>query len=189
MKTFIRLVAVIHHVEGYYKVNFDDVRYDGIAKLRGGLITEMEHWKPVEDIVIPKDKYKAVFYFGHLIDYDIATIYLQGKNYRLRIESSDIYYRVFDRSLINYSFFLNQEEVKKYALNDFEEVIYEVKDSNLLRDMEPDSIIFLHKDTQKHFIIVTDNLVFELIDIPGKLDIDMEEGCFDRGNPWKIGKI
>lgn len=149
----------------------------------------MEHWKPIDEVVIFKDNYRATFFYGHANYHDIATIYLQGKKHQLRIEASDIYYRVFDRSLINSRFFLNQGEVKKYALNDFQEVIYEVKDSNLLREMEPKSIVFLYKDTQKHFIIITDNLVFELIDIPGKLRIDMEEGCFERGNPWKIGKI
>lgn len=150
---------------------------------------KIEYWEPVLDVPIPKDNYQSTFVFGLMKDYDQGSIYLRGKNHHIRIDINNNYYRVFNRQWLNSGKYLNQVEVAKYQNHHFQEVIYEVKNSHLLSELrEKGSGPYVYEGSQKHFIIITENLVFEMVEISGRLRIDMRSDSFERGNPWSIGK-
>ena len=123
--------------------------------------TKNEEWVEVFKGLIPVDKYKLKVLLTNLSDGQ--EIRLIGEQNRFKL--SCIYYdeaRVFSRELY-LSAILDKEMFTKFEKNNFQNVIYEVKNSQLVRKLEYTSYYDLGTLHSRHYIIITQDSVVEIL--------------------------
>ena len=123
--------------------------------------TKNEEWVEVFKGLIPVDKYKLKVLLTNLSDGQ--EIRLIGEQNRFKL--SCIYYdeaRVFSRELY-LSAILDKEMFTKFEKNNFQNVIYEVKNSQLVRKLEYTSYYDLGTLHSRHYIIITQDSVMEIL--------------------------
>ena len=132
--------------------------------------TKNEEWIEIFKGLIPRDNYKIKVLLTNLSDGQ--EIRLIGEQNRFKL--SCIYYdeaRFFSRELY-VSAILDKEMFKKFEKNNFQNVIYEVKNSQLVRKLEYTSYYDLGTLHSRHYIIITqDNVLDILVSANLKLDI------------------
>ena len=125
------------------------------------LETKNEEWVEVFKGLIPVDKYKLKVLLTNLSDGQ--EIRLIGEQNRFKL--SCIYYdeaRFFSRELY-VSAILDKEMFKKFEKNNFQNVIYEVKSSQLVRKLEYTSYYDPGTLHSRHYIIITQDSVVEIL--------------------------
>ena len=134
--------------------------------------TKNEEWVEVFKGLIPVDKYKLKVLLTNLSDGQ--EIRLIGEQNRFKL--SCIYYdeaRVFSRELY-LSAILDKEMVTKFEKNNFQNVIYEVKNSQLVRKLEYTSYYDLGTLHSRHYIIITQDSVVEIL-VSANLKLDISQ--------------
>ena len=134
--------------------------------------TKNEEW--VEDFkgLIPVDNYRLKVLLTNLSDGQ--EIRLIGERNRFKL--SCIYYdeaRFFSRKLY-LSAILDKEMFKKFEENNFQNVIYEVKNSQLVRKLEYTSYYDLGTLHSRHYIIITQDSVVEIL-VSANLKLDISQ--------------
>ena len=123
--------------------------------------TKNEEWVEVFKGLIPVDNYRLKVLLTNLSDGQ--EIRLIGERNRFKL--SCIYYdeaRFFSRKLY-LSAILDKEMFKKFEENNFQNVIYEVKNSQLVRKLEYTSYYDLGTLHSRHYIIITQDSVVEIL--------------------------
>ena len=123
--------------------------------------TKNEEWVEVFKGLIPVDNYRLKVLLTNLSDGQ--EIRLIGEQNRFKL--SCIYYdeaRFFSRELY-LSAILDKEMFKKFEKNNFQNVIYEVKNSQLVRKLEYTSYYDLGTLHSRHYIIITQDSVVEIL--------------------------
>ena len=123
--------------------------------------TKNEEWIEIFKGLIPRDNYKIKVLLTNLADEQ--EIRLIGEQNRFKL--SCIYYdeaRVFSRELY-LSAILDKEMFTKFEKNNFQNVIYEVKNSQLVRKLEYTSYYDLGTLHSRHYIIITQDSVVEIL--------------------------
>ena len=127
------------------------------------LETKNEEWVEVFKGLIPRDNYKIKVLLTDLGDGQ--EIRLIGEQNRFKL--SCIYYdeaRVFSR----------EEMFTKFEKNNFQNVIYEVKNSQLVRKLEYTSYYDLGTLHSRHYIIITQDSVVEIL-VSANLKLDISQ--------------
>ena len=136
------------------------------------LETKNEEWVEVFKGLIPVDNYKIKVLLTDLGDEQ--EIQLIGEQNRFKL--SCIYYdeaRVFSRELY-LSAILDKEMFTKFEKNNFQNVIYEVKNSQLVRKLEYTSYYDLGTLHSRHYIIITQDSVVEIL-VSANLKLDISQ--------------
>ena len=123
--------------------------------------TKNEEWVEIFKGLIPVDNYRLKVLLTNLSDGQ--EIRLIGERNRFKL--SCIYYdeaRFFSRKLY-LSAILDKEMFKKFEENNFQNVIYEVKNSQLVRKLEYTSYYDLGTLHSRHYIIITQDSVVEIL--------------------------
>ena len=123
--------------------------------------TKNEEWVEVFKGLIPVDNYRLKVLLTNLSDGQ--EIRLIGERNRFKL--SCIYYdeaRFFSRKLY-LSAILDKEMFKKFEENNFQNVIYEVKNSQLVRKLEYTSYYDPGTLHSRHYIIITQDSVVEIL--------------------------
>ena len=132
--------------------------------------TKNEEWIEIFKGLIPRDNYKIKVLLTNLADEQ--EIRLIGEQNRFKL--SCIYYdeaRFFSRKLY-LSAILDKEMFKKFEKNNFQNVIYEVKNSQLVKKLEYTSYYDPGTLHSRHYIIITQDSVVEiLVSANSKLNI------------------
>ena len=134
--------------------------------------TKNEEWVEVFKDLIPRDNYKIKVLLTDLGDGQ--EIRLIGEQNRFKL--SCIYYdeaRVFSRELY-LSAILDKEMFTKFEKNNFQNVIYEVKNSQLVRKLEYTSYYDLGTLHSRHYIIITQDSVVEIL-VSANLKLDISQ--------------
>ena len=136
------------------------------------LETKNEEWVEVFKGLMPVDNYKIKVLLTDLGDEQ--EIQLIGEQNRFKL--SCIYYdeaRFFSRKLY-LSAILDKEMFKKFEKNNFQNVIYEVKNSQLVRKLEYTSYYDLGTLHSRHYIIITQDSVVEIL-VSANLKLDISQ--------------
>lgn len=123
--------------------------------------TKNEEWIEIFKGLIPRDNYKIKVLLTNLADEQ--EIRLIGEQNRFKL--SCIYYdeaRFFSRKLY-LSAILDKEMFKKFEKNNFQNVIYEVKNSQLVKKLEYTSYYDPGTLHSRHYIIITQDSVVEIL--------------------------
>jgi hypothetical protein len=134
--------------------------------------TKNEEWVEVFKGLIPVDNYRLKVLLTNLSDGQ--EIRLLGERNRFKL--SCIYYdeaRFFSRKLY-LSAILDKEMFKKFEENNFQNVIYEVKNSQLVRKLEYTSYYDLGTLHSRHYIIITQDSVVEIL-VSANLKLDISQ--------------
>ena len=134
--------------------------------------TKNEEWVEVFKGLIPVDNYRLKVLLTNLSDGQ--EIRLIGERNRFKL--SCIYYdeaRFFSRKLY-LSAILDKEMFKKFEENNFQNVIYEVKNSQLVRKLEYTSYYDLGTLHSRHYIIITQDSVVEIL-VSANLKLDISQ--------------
>ena len=134
--------------------------------------TKNEEWVEVFKGLIPVDNYRLKVLLTNLSDGQ--EIRLIGERNRFKL--SCIYYdeaRFFSRKLY-LSAILDKEMFKKFEKNNFQNVIYEVKNSQLVRKLEYTSYYDLGTLHSRHYIIITQDSVVEIL-VSANLKLDISQ--------------
>ena len=125
------------------------------------LETKNEEWVEVFKGLIPVDNYKIKVLLTDLGDEQ--EIQLIGEQNRFKL--SCIYYdeaRFFSRKLY-LSAILDKEMFKKFEKDNFQNVIYEVKNSQLVKKLEYTSYYDPGTLHSRHYIIITQDSVLDIL--------------------------
>mgnify|MGYP000868309337 FL=1 len=123
--------------------------------------TKNEKWVEVFKGLIPVDKYKLKVLLTNLSDGQ--EIRLIGEQNRFKL--SCIYYdeaRFFSRELY-VSAILDKEMFKKFEKDNFQNVIYEVKNSQLVKKLGYTAYSGARTLYSQHYIIITQDSVVEIL--------------------------
>ncbi|MFS8999966.1 MULTISPECIES: hypothetical protein [Streptococcus] len=134
--------------------------------------TKNEEWVEVFKGLISVDNYRLKVLLTNLSDGQ--EIRLIGEQNRFKL--SCIYYdeaRVFSRELY-LSAILDKEMFTKFEKNNFQNVIYEVKNSQLVRKLEYTSYYDLGTLHSRHYIIITQDSVVEIL-VSANLKLDISQ--------------
>ena len=134
--------------------------------------TKNEEWVEVFKGLIPVDNYRLKVLLTNLSDGQ--EIRLIGERNRFKL--SCIYYdeaRFFSRKLY-LSAILDKEMFKKFEENNFQNVIYEVKNSQLVRKLEYTSYYDPGTLHSRHYIIITQDSVVEIL-VSANLKLDISQ--------------
>ena len=123
--------------------------------------TKNEEWVEVFKGLIPVDNYKLKVLLTNLSDGQEIRLIGEQNRFKLSCFCYDEA-RVFSRKLY-LSAILDKEMFKKFEKNNFQNVIYEVKNSQLVRKLEYTSYYDLGTLHSRHYIIITQDSVVEIL--------------------------
>ena len=134
--------------------------------------TKNEEWVEVFKGLISVDNYRLKVLLTNLSDGQ--EIRLIGEQNRFKL--SCIYYdeaRIFSRELY-LSAILDKEMLTKFEKNNFQNVIYEVKNSQLVKKLEYTSYYDPGTLHSRHYIIITQDSVVEIL-VSANLKLDISQ--------------
>lgn len=134
--------------------------------------TKNEEWVEVFKGLISVDNYRLKVLLTNLSDGQEIRLIGEQNCFKL----SCIYYdeaRVFSRELY-LSAILDKEMFTKFEKNNFQNVIYEVKNSQLVRKLEYTSYYDLGTLHSRHYIIITQDSVVEIL-VSANLKLDISQ--------------
>ena len=123
--------------------------------------TKNEEWVEVFKGLIPVDKYKLKVLLTNLSDGQEIRLIGEQNRFKLSCFCYDEA-RFFSRELY-LSAILDKEMFKKFEKNNFQNVIYEVKNSQLVRKLEYTSYYDPGTLHSRHYIIITQDSVVEIL--------------------------
>ena len=123
--------------------------------------TKNEEWVEVFKGLIPVDKYKLKVLLTNLSDGQEIRLIGEQNSFKLSCFCYDEA-RFFSRKLY-LSAILDKEMFKKFEKNNFQNVIYEVKNSQLVRKLEYTSYYDPGTLHSRHYIIITQDSVVEIL--------------------------
>jgi len=123
--------------------------------------TKNEEWVEVFKGLIPVDKYKLKVLLTNLSDGQEIRLIGEQNRFKLSCFCYDEA-RFFSRKLY-LSAILDKEMFKKFEKNNFQNVIYEVKNSQLVRKLEYTSYYDPGTLHSRHYIIITQDSVVEIL--------------------------
>ena len=123
--------------------------------------TKNEEWVEVFKGLIPVDKYKWKVLLTNLSDGQEIRLIGEQNRFKLSCFCYDEA-RFFSRKLY-LSAILDKEMFKKFEKNNFQNVIYEVKNSQLVRKLEYTSYYDPGTLHSRHYIIITQDSVVEIL--------------------------
>ena len=136
------------------------------------LETKNEEWVEVFKGLIPVDKYKLKVLLTNLSDGQEIRLIGEQNRFKLSCFCYDEA-RFFSRELY-LSAILDKEMFKKFEKNNFQNVIYEVKNSQLVRKLEYTSYYDLGTLHSRHYIIITQDSVVEIL-VSANLKLDISQ--------------
>ena len=125
------------------------------------LETKNEEWVEVFKGLIPVDNYKLKVLLTNLSDGQEIRLIGEKNRFKLSCFCYDEA-RFFSRKLY-LSAILDKEMFKKFEKNNFQNVIYEVKNSQLVRKLEYTSYYDPGTLYSQHYIIITQDSVVEIL--------------------------
>ena len=125
------------------------------------LETKNEEWVEVFKGLIPVDKYKLKVLLTNLSDGQEIKLIGEQNRFKLSCFCYDEA-RFFSRELY-LSAILDKEMFKKYEKDNFQNVIYEVKNSQLVKKLEYTSYYDPGTLHSRHYIIITQDSVVEIL--------------------------
>ena len=132
--------------------------------------TKNEKWVEIFKDMIPRDNYKIKVLLTNLADEQEIRLIGEKNRFKFSCFCYDEA-RFFSRELY-LSAILDKEMFKKFEKDNFQNVIYEVKNSQLVRKLEYTSYYDLGTLHSRHYIIITQDSVVEiLVSADLKLDI------------------
>ncbi|ORO75529.1 hypothetical protein [Streptococcus oralis] len=134
--------------------------------------TKNEEWVEVFKGLIPVDKYKLKVLLTNLSDGQEIRLIGEQNRFKLSCFCYDEA-RVFSRELY-LSAILDKEMFTKFEKNNFQNVIYEVKNSQLVRKLEYTSYYDLGTLHSRHYIIITQDSVVEIL-VSANLKLDISQ--------------
>ena len=123
--------------------------------------TKNEEWVEIFKDMIPRDNYKIKVLLTNLADEQEIMLIGEKNRFKLSCFCYDEA-RFFSRELY-LSTILDKEMFKKYEKDNFQNVIYEVKNSQLVRKLEYTSYYDLGTLHSRHYIIITQDSVVEIL--------------------------
>ena len=134
--------------------------------------TKNEEWVEVFKGLIPVDKYKLKVLLTNLSDGQEIRLIGEQNRFKLSCFCYDEA-RFFSRELY-LSAILDKEMLTKFEKNNFQNVIYEVKNSQLVRKLEYTSYYDLGTLHSRHYIIITQDSVVEIL-VSANLKLDISQ--------------
>ena len=125
------------------------------------LETKNEEWVEVFKGLIPVDKYKLKVLLTNLSDGQEIRLIGEKNRFKLSCFCYDEA-RFFSRKLY-LSAILDKEMFKKYEKNNFQNIIYEVKNSQLVKKLEYTSYYDPGTLHSRHYIIITQDSVLDIL--------------------------
>ena len=125
------------------------------------LETKNEEWGEVFKGLIPVDKYKLKVLLTNLSDGQEIRLIGEKNRFKLSCFCYDEA-RFFSRELY-LSAILDKEMFKKYEKDNFQNVIYEVKNSQLVKKLEYTSYYDPGTLHSRHYIIITQDSVLDIL--------------------------
>ena len=123
--------------------------------------TKNEEWVEIFKDMIPRDNYKIKVLLTNLADEQEIMLIGEKNRFKLSCFCYDEA-RFFSRELY-LSAILDKEMFKKYEKDNFQNVIYEVKNSQLVRKLEYTSYYDPGTLHSRHYIIITQDSVVEIL--------------------------
>lgn len=123
--------------------------------------TKNEEWVEIFKDMIPRDNYKIKVLLTNLADEQ--EIMLIGEKNRFKLSCFCYDEARFFRRELYLSTILDKEMFKKYEKDNFQNVIYEVKNSQLVRKLEYTSYYDPGTLHSRHYIIITQDSVVEIL--------------------------
>ena len=123
--------------------------------------TKNEEWVEVFKGLIPVDKYKLKVLLTNLSDGQEIRLIGEQNRFKLSCFCYDEA-RFFSRELY-LSAILDKEMFKKFEKNNFQNVIYEVKNSQLVKKLEYTSYYDPGTLHSRHYIIITQDSVLDIL--------------------------
>ena len=123
--------------------------------------TKNEEWVEVFKGLIPVDKYKLKVLLTNLSDGQEIRLIGEQNRFKLSCFCYDEA-RFFSRELY-LSAILDKEMFKKFEKNNFQNIIYEVKNSQLVKKLEYTSYYDPGTLHSRHYIIITQDSVVEIL--------------------------
>ena len=123
--------------------------------------TKNEEWVEIFKDMIPRDNYKIKVLLTNLADEQEIMLIGEKNRFKLSCFCYDEA-RFFSRELY-LSAILDKEMFKKYEKNNFQNVIYEVKNSQLVRKLEYTSYYDPGTLHSQHYILITQDSVVEIL--------------------------
>ena len=123
--------------------------------------TKNEEWVEVFKDLIPRDNYKIKVLLTDLGDGQEIRMIGEQNCFKLSCFCYDEA-RFFSRELY-LSAILDKEMFKKFEKNNFQNVIYEVKNSQLVKKLEYTSYYDLGTLHSRHYIIITQDSVLDIL--------------------------
>ena len=134
--------------------------------------TKNEEWVEVFKGLIPVDKYRLKVLLTNLSDGQEIRLIGEQNRFKLSCFCYDEA-RFFSRELY-LSAILDKEMFKKFEKNNFQNIIYEVKNSQLVRKLEYTSYYDLGTLHSRHYIIITQDSVVEIL-VSANLKLDISQ--------------
>ena len=125
------------------------------------LETKNEEWVEVFKGLIPVDKYKLKVLLTNLSDGQEIRLIGEKNRFKLSCFCYDEA-RFFSRELY-LSTILDKEMFKKFEKNNFQNIIYEVKNSQLVKKLEYTSYYDPGTLHSRHYIIITQDSVLDIL--------------------------
>ena len=123
--------------------------------------TKNEEWVEIFKDMIPRDNYKIKVLLTTLADEQEIRLIGEQNRFKFSCFCYDEA-RFFNRELY-LSAILDKEMFKKYEKDNFQNVIYEVKNSQLVRKLEYTSYYDPGTLHSRHYIIITQDSVVEIL--------------------------
>ena len=134
--------------------------------------TKNEEWVEIFKDMIPRDNYKIKVLLTTLADEQEIRLIGEQNRFKFSCFCYDEA-RFFNRELY-LSAILDKEMFKKYEKDNFQNVIYEVKNSQLVRKLEYTSYYDLGTLHSRHYIIITQDSVVEIL-VSANLKLDISQ--------------
>ena len=134
--------------------------------------TKNEEWVEIFKDMIPRDNYKIKVLLTTLADEQEIRLIGEQNRFKFSCFCYDEA-RFFNRELY-LSAILDKEMFKKYEKDNFQNVIYEVKNSQLVRKLEYTSYYDPGTLHSRHYIIITQDSVVEIL-VSANLKLDISQ--------------
>ena len=134
--------------------------------------TKNEEWVEIFKDMIPRDNYKIKVLLTTLADEQEIRLIGEQNRFKFSCFCYDEA-RFFNRELY-LSAILDKEMFTKFEKNNFQNVIYEVKNSQLVRKLEYTSYYDLGTLHSRHYIIITQDSVVEIL-VSANLKLDISQ--------------
>ena len=123
--------------------------------------TKNEEWVEIFKDMIPRDNYKIKVLLTNLADEQEIMLIGEKNRFKLSCFCYDEA-RFFSRELY-LSTILDKEMFKKFEKNNFQNIIYEVKNSQLVKKLEYTSYYDPGTLHSRHYIIITQDSVLDIL--------------------------